>query len=265
MKPRNKIVAALLAFIGGTIGAHKIYLRDSGGIIFFFFLFVFSMSFKFPLTMLLGILDGIKLLNMNDQEFNKRYNRGFVQSNPVIERRREAQMNKYEMEDKSRQYGQKVVRKPRTNPFKASGMAKYKEFDIEGAILDFERGLDIDQEDIALNFNLACAYSLTEKKDLAFKHLNRAVILGFNDTDRIITHDDLAYLRIQPEFDAFKKSGFKVLPTSTTQDKKVETVSKNTGNDELVLSQLKRLDDLKDRGILSEEEFMLEQKKLLRQ
>ena len=62
---------------------------------------------------------------------------------------------------------------------------------------DFKKGLDIEPNDIALNFNIACAYSLTENKNLAFQHLAKAVNLGFNDYERILTHDDLAFVRIQ--------------------------------------------------------------------
>ena len=88
-------------------------------------------------------------------------------------------------------------------------MAKYKDFDLDEAIEDFKKGLDINPNDIALHFNLACAYSLTEKKELCYSHLAKAVSLGFNDFERIVSHDDLAYMRIQPEFESFKASGFR--------------------------------------------------------
>ena len=44
--------------------------------------------------------------------------------------------------------------KAKANPFKTSGIKKYKDYDLEGAIEDFSRGLDINQNDVALHFNI---------------------------------------------------------------------------------------------------------------
>ncbi|MBK7010696.1 MAG: SHOCT domain-containing protein [Saprospiraceae bacterium] len=142
--------------------------------------------------------------------------------------------------------------------------AKSKEFDLDGAIADFLKGLEVDPNDVALNFNIACAYSLTEKKDEAYKHLSKAVSLGFNDFERILTHDDLAFVRIQPEFDAFKRSGYKVFQAPPKATSTVETVQAEAGENDMLLDQLSRLAELRDRGLLSEEEFLLEKKKLTR-
>lgn len=166
-----------------------------------------------PLSLILAIFEGLRLLNSTDQDFDRKYNKGYVQrGDSRIERRRAEQMRRYETEDNSRPYQQTTPqRQPlrvRANPFKNSGLAKYKDFDLDGAIADFKQGLEIDPNDVALNFNIACAYSLTEKEE-AYKHLSKAVSLGFNDFERILTHDDLAFVRIQPEFDTFKNQGTK--------------------------------------------------------
>jgi len=135
-------------------------------------------------------------------------------------------------------------------------LAKFKEYDYDGAIEDFEKALIISPDDIALHFNLAAAYSLTEEKEKAFTHLDRAVALGFKDFDRIDSHDALAYLRIQPEFDAFKENGYRA---------KAGTVKKeNPGLDANLLEQLNRLQDLRERGVLTEAEFATQKGKLLK-
>jgi len=156
----------------------------------------------------------------------------------------------------------------KSNPFKKSGIAKYKEFDLDGAIADFEQGLAISEGDVALHWNIACAYSLTEKKDKAFFHLNRAVELGFNDFEKIQAHDDLAFLRIQPEFDDFKANGYKLGAQQAQQSRasKRDDVSQKTENitDDILLSQLNKLAELRKKGLLSEQEFVMERKKLLR-
>ena len=148
---------------------------------------------------------------MTDEEFNKRYNRGIIRSrHSNVDRRRREQLRRYQNENVRRGYERKPVKRKsiRSNPFKKSGLAKYKEFDLDGAIDDFKKGLEINNEDIALHFNIACAYSLSEKKELAYHHINTAVKLGFKDYERIMSHDDLAYVRIQPEFEKFKKMDF---------------------------------------------------------
>jgi tetratricopeptide (TPR) repeat protein len=283
-RPKSRKTAAYLSFLTGWIGGHKLYLGDTGGFIFFLILFMLSINiFGLPLTAILAFFEGMKFLNSSDQEFDRKYNGGYVQrGDPRLERRREEQMRRYENEDRSRPYDRSAPaqepQRQRANPFKNSGLAKYKEFDLDGAIEDFNKGLDIDPNDVALNFNIACAYSLTEKKDEAYKHLAKAVSLGFNDFDRILTHDDLAFVRIQPEFDTFKQSSYRVYtgakraPQSTTSsttasvstDTPMEQVQQDTENNETLLAQLSRLAELRDKGILSEQEFLLEKKKLSR-
>lgn len=264
MTPRNRLIAAIFAMVGGVIGLHKFYLRDSGGSVFFIFLMFFSMVSAFPFTFFLGLFDGFKLLGMSDEEFDRKYNRGFIQRNPQIERRREEQMKRYEKVDTDRGF----VRPPtkvRNNPFKATGLAKYKDFDLENAIEDFKQGLNLEPNDIALNFNIACAYSLTEKKRLAFEHLAKAVSLGFNDTERILTHDDLAFVRIQPEFEEFKKSEFRVLPREIQNEPRPsKSIEEQNEGEVFKLEQLKKLESLKQRGILSEIEYQKEKQRLTR-
>lgn len=155
----------------------------------------------------------------------------------------------------------------KSNPFKKSGIEKYKDFDLEGAIADFQQGLAISENDVALHWNIACAYSLTEKKDKAFYHLNRAIELGFNDYDKINTHDDLAYIRIQPEFEDFKANGYKLNGglSSNNESKQIAQPEKeDLLTDDILLSQLNKLAELRKKGLLSEQEFVLERKKLLR-
>lgn len=276
-KYKNKITAALIAFIGGSLGLHKLYLRDFGGFFLMTFINIITIA-AFPwVTLFWGLADGLKLINMDQQKFDQKYNGGYVQRGDTrIERRRHEQMRRYETEDTQRPYYQSTQnrqpQKVRSNPFKSSGLAKYKEFDLDGAISDFQQGLEIDPNDVTLNYNIACAYSLSEKKDEAFTHLAKAVNLGFNDFERILTHDDLAFVRIQPEFDSFKQSGYRVYSSSKKQNStntvtSTSNASSSTSDeivDENLLAQLNRLAELKNKGILSEEEFVIEKRKLTR-
>ena len=64
---KSKLVAALLALFLGSLGIHKFYLGRIGlGILYLLFCWTFIPS-------LLGIIDGILLLTMSDENFNQRY------------------------------------------------------------------------------------------------------------------------------------------------------------------------------------------------
>ena len=267
MATKNRVTAAVLSLFTGVVGGHKLYLGDTGGFMMFIFLLMFSINiFGAPLTMLLGIFEAFSLFSMTDEQFDKKYNKGIRKPRVrTVDRRREQQLRKYQTENVKRGYDrprqqQKSVRK---NPFKASGLAKYKDFDLDEAIVDFKKGLDISPNDIALHFNLACAYSLTEKKELSYSHLAKAVSLGFNDFERIMSHDDLAFMRIQPEFEAFKTSGFRNIGGMKTNNSTETIVKEAEKQDDVLLSQLNRLSELRNRGILSESEFLQEKKKLM--
>ncbi len=238
---RSRIFAALLAIFFGGFGAHKFYLRDPGAGILYIFIFFIASRIGFPISFILGWIDAFRLLTMSDETFDRKYNkhiarerRSYVEPNRPRTRRRG-------VKEKRVRPSRKAIQK--ANPFKKSGLS------------------------IALHFNLACAYSLTEKKDKSFLHLSRAVELGYNDFKKIQEHDDLAYLRIQPEFDDFKEKGFRLggNPAPDPQrEEETEEQPKPQVKDDVLLSQLNKLAELRKKGLLTEEEFNMERKKLLR-
>lgn len=271
---KNRVVAAMLAIFGGSFGLHKFYLNDAGGGIFFIFIF-FMTAGVFPVTAFLGFIEAIRLLSMSDDQFDRKYNRHVFreQRRPGTEeyrRYKQTQRAKHRnipVQDRNPQRKARAVsRSTRSNPFKKSGIKKHKDFDLAAAIEDFKQGLQISPDDIALHFNIACSYSLTEQKEKAYHHLARAVQLGFDDLKRIESHDDLAYVRIQPEFEAFKRANYSVSPFDMTKGGggRAENAAPQVPQDDKLLSQLNKLAELRKKGLLSEEEFMLERKKLMR-
>ena len=260
---RSKTAAGLFALFLGWAGVHRFYLGQVGLGILYFFLMFFGISF------VLGLIDAIVFFSMDEQTFNRKYNQqGMVP--PIYNRRNQegyppvATPRRGQVPTTPR--NMTFPGKDLQNPYKVNGIKKYKEFDLEGAIDDFKKGLEIHPKDISLHFNLACAYSLTEQVDKAYVHLDRAVALGFNDFEKIKTHDDLAYVRIQDRFEEFQKSGYRLeLPATLSGTDNVPEVPKTEPvQDDVLLAQLKRLAELRDRGLLSEQEFIIEKKKLTR-
>ena len=100
---------------------------------------------------------------------------------------------------------------PDNSKYIKSGSTKYKEYDYIGAVEDFTKALEINPRDTVAHFNIACAYSLIEDANKSFVHLDQAVANGFDDFEKIKTHDGLAYLRVQSRFDKFQKNGFRLV------------------------------------------------------
>ncbi len=262
---RNKTAAGFFALFLGWAGVHRFYLGQVGlGILYFILMFL-------GISLVLGLIDAIVFFTMDEQEFNRKYNSSQQTVPPIYHQRSRPG---YPTVAPPRQQGRmppvprnmQVPNRDLQNPYKVNGIKKYKEFDLEGAIEDFQKGLDIHPKDISLHFNIACAYSLTEQVEKAYAHLDRAVALGFNDFDKLKSHDDLAYVRIQDRFEDFEKNGFRLkLPESMPEEASApNTVQEEPVQDDILLGQLKRLSELRDRGLLSEQEFMIEKKKLTR-
>lgn len=265
---RSKTAAGLFALFLGWAGVHRFYLGQVGLGILYVFLTVISFGI---VTGIMGLIDAIVLFSMADEKFDLKYNsqQGMV---PPIYNRRAQQGYPAVAQPRQRPQASTASRNPKAptreiqNPYKVNGIKKYKEFDLEGAIEDFVKGLEIHPRDISLHFNLACAYSLTEQVDKAYIHIDRAVSLGFNDFEKLKTHDDLAFVRIQDRFEEFQKNGYRLeLPAVVTTSSQVpEVPTEEPVQDDNLLAQLKRLAELRDRGLLSEQEFMIEKRKLTR-
>ncbi|MEE9439596.1 MAG: NINE protein [Saprospiraceae bacterium] len=269
---RSRITAAIISFFLGAVGGQKFYLRQTGLAIFMVMALIFTNGFTMPFFAIFGVFEAIKFLNMSDQEFDRRHNR-YSSSNrrdDYLANRKDRQVKRGRGNLPAQRRRQNPSRSSvqKANPFKNSGIKKYKDYDLEGAILDFAQGLDINPQDVALHFNIACAYSMTEEKEKAYHHLSKAVELGFKDFEMIKTKDDLAFLRIQPEYDSFKENGYQLTGNMHQATKSAQgsnnTVQKEEITDDVLLSQLNKLAQLRTKGLLSQEEFSLERKKLLR-
>jgi hypothetical protein len=128
-------------------------------------------------------------------------------------------------------------------------IAKYRARDYQGAISDYLELLTTHLVAPHTNFKLACLYSLGQKKEEAFSHLAKAVEQGFAEFKEIKSSNDLAWLRSQPEFAPFAQGGYKLasVPPKT----------------EDAISKIEKLGELKAKGLLTEEEFLQQKRKIL--
>lgn len=299
---KDKRTAALLALFLGWGGVHKFYLNDTGSGIFYIMLTMFGSSLGVPIGGILGVIDAFALFTMSEERFDKKYNsnRRVRRTNTRTERRsnrrnpyqESEQRNRYDKRGRpvknsdrrergerrsssnetSRSRKRKVIK---DNPFKNSGIKRLKDFELDLAEADLIRAIELSPDDMDIHFAMGQLYSLNEDKKKSFYHLSKAISLGFSDMQRIRTTDELAYLRVQPEFEEFEQSGFKYEPTGRKAEqqkpKEQETPASKTEapkddllQDDLLLAQLNKLAELRNKGLLSEREFEQEKIKLTR-
>lgn len=275
---KNKITAGILAAFVGLLGVHRFYLNQVGlGLLYLFFCWT-------PIVWVVVFIDFIVFLTMNDNVFDAKYNNTYNAPNQQRQQHQQQQQsygsrptyegrptyNKYKPEyQQNRQYNnQQQTRnqgsreQPKSNPYKDEGTRLYREYDFKGAIKNYQQSLRINPTDPIVHFNLACLFSLEEEPSHAFMHLSKAVEYGFVMYDKIRTHDHLAFLRTQTEFDVFVANGYKMQKVSPMlpprQKDEIDLMS-----DE-VMNKLERLASLRDKGILTEAEFQKQKSKILK-
>ena len=253
---KKKSIAAILAILFGVFGLHRFYLGDkknrSIGIALLSISLVgifTGIGFMVAVPAILGFIEGVLFIAMSSLDFNRKYNE-IVSEERSIE---------------THTSGQPPLR--RTSPFSKTpierALQKVKMRNYEGAIDDFESLLAQDPDDPFIHFNLATCYAMLENADQGFNHLGLAVKYGFDDFIKINNHYSLAYLRSRKEWDQFVKNGYRhvlLLPSP----------EENLLNDErpLLLKKLEKIEELgemREKGLMTEEEFLTKKRDLLNQ
>lgn len=250
---KKKWVAALLALFFGIFGAHRFYLEQRNlGILHlgFFFLAAFiipGLSELLGIPAIIGFIDFLAFLSMSKATFDAKYNNIEEEQAAVQKQQAEASHPKRILQDQFEQYRQKAI-------------AEYQNYDYEGAIEYLLKAIEIKYDDPESHFLLACCYSVNEKTEKAMSHLDVAVAFGLTDPERIKTHGDLSYLRIQPAFKAFAERGYRQaqeLPPPST-----EWLDPDDTDQPDLLEQLAQLQKQWQAGQLSDKEYQLRQEEL---
>ncbi len=346
MDKKDKNIAGLLAFLVGGFGVHRFYLNQIGLGVLYIFLTIFTCGAFY----LVNIIEAIVFWTMDDRSFDIKYNghlnyqtrQAYNQApNPQVQNRqfdvlrdspspvqqpRQQQPPRQQAPQRQQRPVKQPVKRPTPakkptgipNPFKASGVKKFREYDFEGALKAFKKALKIDSKDKAVHFNLGCCYSVMEDIQKSLYHLDQAVQNGFADFNRIHKHDSLAFLRAHDEFEDFAKNGYRLPKAETSETPQLNAPKENLLDDnandlldqldkqgekeEILLTEdqvsdqmkttakdifnelfdddfdapapkpeipegiqirIKQLEDLKNQGILSEEQFQEQKRKLL--
>lgn len=96
------------------------------------------------------------------------------------------------------------------NQNKKLGILQLREYDVDLAIDYLSTAAEQSPDDAEIYFYLACAYSIKEMVPEGYEALRVAVEKGLADTEMILQHDKLAFLRLQDAFEGFFSSDFTV-------------------------------------------------------
>lgn len=140
----------------------------------------------------------------------------------------------------------------------------YLKKDYYSAISAVRQIIEITPDDSKKYIDLACLLSLTQNLE-SYTALEKAILLGYSNFEKVNGDPNLDWLRKQPDYEKFVANGYKKVdvdnsktePSMEKQDKKGSSLNED------VIQKLEKLAELKDRGILTDEEFQIEKKKLL--
>lgn len=294
---KNKKVAARLALFGGQLGLHRFYLGQRPLAYFYFFPFLGALIGVLDAVILSSMDEATFNRRYNLDQYNPGKGvdrRGAPVRTTSRSRIHEQRQRERSQREERRRANQTARRRPasdksgrRRNPVgkapakvgknrpepghaeRQAGLRYFREFEYDRAIIAFERAIEANPGDVASHFNLACSHSCEENANEAFFHLDRAVALGFTDFERIQTHDSLAFLRVQPRYADFEANGYRLTDDRAEQEVVLEEPVKEESlvelpeiNDDL-LEQLQRLATLREKGLLTENEFTAQKQRLL--
>jgi hypothetical protein len=96
--------------------------------------------------------------------------------------------------------------------------------------------------------------------EMTYLHLEKAVANGLDNLEKIHDHKALAFIRQDEKFNLFVKNNYK-RPFDDVPNEKAENEPEEEKLD--LYGSLLKLGDLKEKGIINEEEFNLQKKKIL--
>ncbi len=263
---KNKYTAGTLALFLGIFGTHRFYLGQRFLGVVHFLMFLVGLlgtlngghnpEFFMAIPAIVGFLDAILLYAMPREDFDRKYNKRYLQdSENYMRGQRAYQAIWYDATPAS----------PPPSKFewyKSAGIEQFRAGDYPGAVAAFLEALRIRPGDPAILFNLACAHSQLAQVGPALYYLEEALKNGFDHHGKILQHPALAFLRRQ---EAFQPLHAKYLAPRPAQEEATAEAFLDLSLQEPaeIPEPLLQLENLKQRGILTEEEFELQRQKIL--
>lgn len=258
---KRKMVAALLAIAFGIFGAHRFYLGNRGlGIAYLSIggVGIFTgVSFLIAGIAIVSFIDALLLFVSPKSEFDAKYN-NITQETAINHstKREDPQVSK-----------QKSLLKAKFERHKQDAQSHFKNYEYQEAINILDEALEIKYDDKEVHFLLAKCYSMLELAKKSLYHLDAAIAFGLNVKKAKFDYA-LAHLRVSPAYKTFVENDYRILDMDVVFVD-TDNTSKSASNDLLstppnLLDQLKKLQELRSRGFLTEEEFMEQKKKLER-
>ena len=278
---KNKNAAAKLAFPFGVLGVHRFYLGQTFYGILYPLLFLFGLveglAFFIIAPPVISFLDMLLFKNMSEEEFNAKYNRTRSRSRRK-KRRSKNPSTIHQHRAQEEQFSKhKSSLKTQFIKYKRAGEQYLNNYNFKSAIVEFQKANELKYDDAPVHFYLARCYSMLEDTKNALTHLDAAIAFGI-PPQKIKTTDDLAYLRVQPEFKDFEKSNYRFSPDfkpianpegkQSISERKSRIKTKPAPEEQLdapppdFLEKLQKLSELREKGYLTEEEFIQQKEKL---
>lgn len=276
---KSKETATKLAFPFGLFGVHRFYLGQKLLGILYPLLFIIGISEGEPLLIcgppIISFLDMLLFKSMSEEEFDAKYNKN-VSTAPPTEATELIEEN--EQAQRAQLSSQKSFLKAQFVRHKRAGENYLNEYDYKTAIGEFAKANELKYDDAPVHFYLARCYSMIEDTKNALIHLDAAMAFGIPPRQINVT-DDLAFLRMQPEFKEFAASNYRIggkaKPTASTKmpftEKNQQPAPKKTPPPKPTdldapppdfLEKLQKLSELREKGYLTEEEFVKQKEKL---
>ena len=258
---KKQKVAALLAITLGLFGVHRFYLGNRKHGITYLSIgglgIVLGIGIMISAIAILSVVDAVLLFTMPEGEFDKKYNPLSTSSTKPKEKE-DPQVNK-----------QKSLLKAKFERHLVMAQNHYQQGNYQGAIEVLDEALEIKYDNMDAHFLLAKCYSMTANGTKALIHADAAIAFDL-DARRLKFDHALAFLRTRPGYKVFEKNGFRILDDPPIAKEEIKATTAAASAMDLttppdLLEQFKKLKELRERGFLTEEEYLAQQEKLTKE
>lgn len=131
--------------------------------------------------------------------------------------------------------------------------------DLDAALALLKRAVTLQPLNNKLYYNLACLYSTKKDINNCLASMQIAIENGYSDFNKINTYEKLAWMRNHELYKIFVANGYCISLTTN----KSQTTEETKSIDHSKIEALERLSNLKEKGMLTNEEFAEEKRKIL--